>query len=161
LARNGRLDMKLNLGCNDRHLQGYVNVDLCPPADQIVDLSVFPWPWADSSVGHIVAHDIIEHIPNRIATMNQIHRVLRPGGRAEIVVPNASKGAGFYQDPTHISPYCMNSFQYFEHNSFAHRRFAKAYGITAAFRIVELSESAYQDVKEIVFKIKAVLEAVK
>ncbi len=101
------------------------------------------------------------HPLGRIHFMNELHRVLKPGARATIETPNASRGAGFFQDPTHKSPWCLNSFQYFEAGSFAHNRLAKTYGITAAFRVVSLGESSYQDVHEQVWKITAILEAVK
>lgn len=152
--------MRLNLGANDRRIEGFVSVDICEPADQIADLSQ-PWPWDDSSVDEVKAFDVIEHLPDRILTMNELHRVLRPGARAEIVVPSATKGAGFAQDPTHKSQWTLNSFQYFEAGSFAHKRLSRAYGITAAFRVVELGESRYRDVHEDVWKIRVVLEAVK
>ena len=93
--------------------------------------------------------------------MNELHRVLKPGARATVEVPSASKGAGFVQDPTHVSPWCMNSFQYFQSGSFAHKRLSRAYGITAAFRVVSLTERQYQDLHEPVWKITAVLECVK
>lgn len=152
--------MKLNLGANDRVLPGFLSVDIVPPADVIADLSR-PWPWPDSSVDEIRAYDVIEHVADRIHFMNEIHRVMRPGARATIETPNATKGAGFAQDPTHKSQWCLNSFQYFEHGAYAHTRFARHYGITAAFRIVSLTEAPYQDAYEQVWKITAVLEAVK
>jgi predicted SAM-dependent methyltransferase len=152
--------VRLNLGAADRKIDGFISVDICPPADQIVDLSK-PWPWPCSSVDEIRAHDVIEHIADRIHFMNQMHRVLKPGARALIETPNAAHGAGFFQDPTHKSPWCLNSFQYFESGSFAHNRLAKSYGITAAFRIVSLDEREYQDVREMVWKITAILEALK
>ena len=152
--------MRLNLGACDRRVDGFISVDIAEPADQIVDLAE-PWPWQDSTVEEVLAHDVIEHIANRIHFMNELHRVLRQGARALIETPNASRGAGYFQDPTHKSPWCLNSFQYFESGSFAHRRLAKAYGIKAAFRIVSLSEMSYQDVHEQVWKITALLEAVK
>lgn len=153
-------ETRLNLGCSDRAFPGFIGVDIAPPADVIADLRD-PWPWADSSVTEVRAHDVFEHLPNRIHTMNELWRVLKPGGQAVVEVPSATKGAGFAQDPTHVSPWCMNSFQYFEAGSFAHQRLAKAYGIKAAFRIVSLSERQYQDVHEPVWKITAILEAVK
>jgi len=141
-------------------MPGFIGVDICQPADQIADLSK-PWPWPDSSVDEVIALDVVEHLPDKINTLNELWRVLKPGARATIEVPSASKGAGADQDPTHTSRWNMNSFQYFEAGSFAHRRFAKSYGIHAAFRVVSLSEREYQDVMEPVWKITAVLEAVK
>lgn len=153
--------MKLNLGCSDRLIDGFVSVDIAPPADQVVDLSVFPWPWETSSIDAVKAFDILEHIPNRIGTMNELHRVLKPGAQAHIIVPSADKGAGYFQDPTHCSPYCRNTFQYFQHGSFAQQRFCGSYGITASFRIVSMEERPYMDMFDEVWKIDIVLEAVK
>lgn len=177
--------MKLNLGCADRVIPGYIGVDIAPPADQIVDLAA-PWPWPDSSVDGALAYDVCEHIetrldgwsrvPNqipwsertpfcngRIHFLNELHRVLKAGARATIETPNAARGVGYFQDPTHVSPYCMSTFKYFEHGSFAHTRLAKAYGITAAFRIIEMREepSPAEGFGEQVWKIHAELQAVK
>lgn len=152
--------MRLNLGAADRRIDGFLAVDICPPADIIADLAL-PWPWPDSSVEEVLAYDIIEHIADRVHFMNELHRVLRPGARATIETPNAARGAGYFQDPTHKSPWCLNSFQYFQDGSFAHNRLARSYGITARFKIIQLGEQSYQDVREEVWKITAVLEAVK
>jgi len=153
--------MKLNLGACDRRIDGFVSVDIAEPADQIVDLSVYPWPWETSSVEEIKAFDVIEHLPDRIATMNEMHRVLQPYGRVHIIVPSADKGSGWHQDPTHKSAWCRNSFQYYQHGSFAQQRLAKSYGITASFIIVSMEEKPYRDAYDEVFKIDVVLEAVK
>lgn len=152
--------MKLNLGCADRQFPGFRSVDKVPPADEIADLEQ-RWPWPDSSVDEVVAHDIFEHLPDRIHTMNELWRVLRPGGKATIEVPSAAKGAGFAQDPTHRSAWCMNSFQYFHDGSFAVNRLSKSYGIKARFKILSLTEREVKDVYEPVWKITAILEAIK
>ncbi len=152
--------LNLNLGACDRRIPGFLSVDIAPPADVIADLAQ-AWPWPDSSVDEVVAFDLFEHLPDRIHTMNELHRVLKPGARATIEVPNAAKGAGQWQDPTHKTGWCMNSFQYFRAESFAHNRLAKSYGITAAFRVLELTEREYKDEFEMVWKIRAVLQAVK
>ena len=95
--------MKLNLGCCDAPLGGYVNVDLVPGpgVDQVADLRQ-SWPWPDNSVEYIRAWDIVEHLPDKIFTMNETWRVLQPGGRVEIAVPTTD-GTGAFQDPTHVS----------------------------------------------------------
>lgn len=178
--------MKLNLGCSDRVIEGYIGVDIAPPADQIVDLEG-RWPWPDSSVDEVLAYDVCEHISaryvavddfslligcgspykrgidGRIHLMNELHRVLKPGAKAIIETPNAARGVGYFQDPTHVSPWCRSTFKYFEHGSFAHTRLAESYGITAAFRILVMREepSPAEGFGEQVWKIHAELEAVK
>lgn len=181
--------MKLNLGCSDRKIEGFTGVDIVPPADQIVDLEG-PWPWDTSSVEEVKAHDICEHVGDcdhevfscyrcgsgapigcyrerhplgRIHFMNELHRVLIPGGRALIETPNAARGVGFFCDPSHKTPWCLSSFKYFEHGAFAHTRLAKSYGITAAFKVLDLREHecSGEDPRERVWKIVANLEAVK
>ncbi len=177
--------MKLNLGSCDRAFPGFLSVDLCPPADQIADLSK-PWPWPDSSVEEVRAHDVFEHIGDcdhlnswcarcdagidnntlrhwsgRIHVMNELHRVLKPGARATVEVPSAAHGGGFACDPTHVTPWCLSSFAYFELGHAAHTRFAKPYGITAAFKVLALSESPDPSHREPVWKVTAILECVK
>jgi hypothetical protein len=171
--------MKLNLGCADRALAGFVGVDIAPPCDQVVDLAG-PWPWRTSSVEEVMALDVCEHIGDkprpedlvkdagwdvsgRIFFMNELHRVLRAGARATIETPNAAHGSGYWQDPTHVSPWCLSTFKYFEHGSFAHQRLSQAYGITAAFKVISLDErlTSGEDHREQAWKITAVLEAVK
>jgi glycosyltransferase involved in cell wall biosynthesis len=128
--------MKLNLGCCDAVIPGFVNVDIVPGpgVDQVADLSM-PWPWADNSVELVRAWDIIEHLPDKIETMNEIYRVLAPGGRAEIAVPTTD-GTGAFQDPTHVSFWNRRSFLYYEAGNPYRERFANSYGIKARFRTV-------------------------
>lgn len=147
--------MKLNLGCSDRHFAGYVNVDRCPPADQIADLSA-AWPWGDSSVEEICAFDIIEHLPDKIHTMNEAWRVLVPGGRFDIDIPTTD-GPGAWQDPTHVSYWNRNSFLYYTAGDPHRERFGDAYGVVARFRVV--SESLTRP--GVVAKLRIILEAVK
>jgi predicted SAM-dependent methyltransferase len=152
--------LRLNLGACDRRIAGFLSVDIVPPADVVADLSK-PWPWDDSSVDEVMALDVIEHIEDRIHFMNELWRVLKPGRWAVIEVPNATAGAGGFQDPTHKSYWTKNSFQYFEEGSFAHKRLARSYGIRARFHVVTLTEHQVKDRYEPVWKIHAVLEAVK
>lgn len=165
------IETKLNLGCADKFLPPpYINVDLKFPPAWVVpkdygieeaDLRTV-WPWDDSSIAAITAHDIIEHLPDRIHTMNEMWRVLQPGGQADILVPDALMGAGFIQDPTHVSMWTMNSFQYYQSGSFATGRLGDAYGITARFKVVTLErEELNEDPFDKVYKVHAVLEAVK
>ena len=129
--------MKLNLGCGDRRIDGYVGVDIAPPADQIVDLAG-PWPWPDSSIDEVLAYSVFEHLPHKLNTMNELWRVLRPGGIARLQLPLASEGDGGFCDPTHRSYWTRSDFEYY-HPGFPEReRFRNSYGVNADFRIISL-----------------------
>jgi len=148
--------MNLNLGCSDAHLPGFTNVDITEPADVIADLTK-PWPWPDSSVTLIRAHDIIEHLPDKLHTMNEAWRVLVSGGRVDIVVPTTD-GRGAWQDPTHTSFWNRNSFFYFTDGDLHRERFGAAYGLRARFKVLGDDLRKYADG---VVKLTILLEAVK
>jgi len=154
--------LKLNLGCSDQCVDGFINVDRWRPSwatpqnYKWADLAV-QWPWDDSSVDHIRAWDVIEHLWDKILTMNELHRVLKPGGTVEIVVPT-TEGRGAWQDPTHCSYWNRNSFFYHEAGNPHYERFHEAYGIRGAFHIVSEETQRLQDG---VVKLAIVLAAAK
>ncbi len=114
-------------------------------------------------------HPGYRHPLGRPHFMNELWRVLKPGGLARIETPNASRGSGFFQDPTHVMPYCLSSFKYFEEGAFARQRLGDAYGITARFKVREISERetsgeenwSRPEMREKAWKITAYLEAIK
>lgn len=155
--------MKLILGACDTTRPGFLTVDVEPPADIVADLSVHPWPWADSTVEEVVAHDVFEHLPNKRATLNELYRVLAPGGRADIIVPTFP-GVGAVCDPTHVSYWSAGDFEYFEKGNFARERFRNSsyYGVKADFRIVSWKWQNYANkFGEEVKKFQIFLEAIK
>ena len=80
-----------------------------------------PWPVDAETVTHVRASHVLEHIPaggDRIAVFNETHRVLQPGRCFEILVPLLLTRDGTVHwkaiaDPTHISYWCQQSFDYF------------------------------------------------
>lgn len=169
LQRTPVVAVRLHLGCSDDHKPGYLNVDQCPPADEIADLRK-PWPWADSSVAEILAHDVFEHLPSKIHTLNEAHRVLRPGGTLDLWVPcvylsDGRVNPGAFADPTHTSFWTMDDRYYFceaWNNSQGERgRLGPAYGITALFRPLKWELYEYGSGVERRSKVRAILEAVK
>lgn len=153
--------MRLNLGCSDRLKTGYINVDSFRPPNaddsfQQADLTTY-WTWPDSYVEEIVADDILEHLPDKIHTMNEAHRVLISGGLFRIFVPTTD-GRGAWQDPTHVSYWNRNSFWYYTKGVAEYERFHVSYGITACFNVVSEEMMEYSGN---VHKLSIVLEAVK
>lgn len=126
----------LNLGCGDDIREGYINVDCNYKHENVFNHDLeMDWPWLDSTVDYIIASDIIEHLHDKIFTMNEAYRVLKNDGRLHITVPTTD-GPGAFQDPTHVSYWNRNSFKYFELDNPYRDRFAASYGIKAKFKII-------------------------
>jgi len=132
--------MKLNLGACDRRFDGFLSVDIVQPADVIADLTK-PWPWEDSTVDEVLAFDVFEHLPDKRQTMNELWRVLKPGGIATIQVPHATDGDGGHCDPTHCSYWTTSDFEYYVPGLFERERFRKSsyYGVKADFKLINLT----------------------
>ena len=47
-----------------------------------------PLPFDDASFDVVVSMEVIEHLPDQLRFMNEIARILKPGGRAIITTPN-------------------------------------------------------------------------
>ncbi|MEU8267142.1 methyltransferase domain-containing protein [Sphaerisporangium sp. NPDC049002] len=45
-------------------------------------------PFPDASFDRVIAAEVLEHIPDDMAAMRELYRVLKPGGRAAITVPS-------------------------------------------------------------------------
>lgn len=74
-----------------------------------------PWPVEDNEVEYIRASHVLEHIPAgqpRLDVFNEAHRVLQPGGKFEVIVPLHPFWQA-YADPTHVSFWVPQSFDYF------------------------------------------------
>ena len=80
--------MKLNLGCGDKKMEGYVNVDVCGTPDLNYDLSCFPWPFEDNSADEVFSSHFLEHVPDYEKTILEIHRILKPDGILHFLVPH-------------------------------------------------------------------------
>ncbi len=93
--------MKLNLGCGDKYLNDFVNVDVRGKADVYHDLDKYPYPFKNSSVDFILASHILEHLKEPIRFFYEIKRILKNGGIAEISVPHYKDGKGAYSSFGH------------------------------------------------------------
>jgi O-antigen biosynthesis protein len=105
--------LTLDLGAAHGHPAGYIGVDRFPVegVDIVAELPN-PLPLADSSVGVIRAVDFLEHVADKVALINEIYRLLAPGGMLLSQTPSTD-GRGAFQDPTHVSFYNENSFWYY------------------------------------------------
>ena len=68
--------------------------------------SVTDLPFEDGSMGGVFSAHVLEHLwrDELLKAAAEIERVLRPGGKAIIVVPRPRDIWDFFADPTHVSP---------------------------------------------------------
>lgn len=109
--------MILNLGCGDRVVtdQPAVNVDLrtLQGVDVVHDLNVYPWPLGPCLFDKCQAEDILEHLVDLVAAVDEIWRVLEPDGLLWIRGPHFM-GRNWFADPTHQRAFNVFSFDYLD-----------------------------------------------
>jgi SAM-dependent methyltransferase len=105
----------LDVGCGKYKLPGSVGLDIVPleGVDVVHDLNTFPYPFDDDSFDRIRLSHVIEHIQSITKTMEELHRILRPGGELEITTPHHTD-ASSWQDPTHVWHLNSRSFDFFQ-----------------------------------------------
>jgi SAM-dependent methyltransferase len=145
----------LDLGCGASPRNPYGRdeahaVDLAAPEGidarffRRANLSVEPIPHADSSFDSVSAFDFLEHVPRVLTTadgrgtrfpfvelMNEIHRVLKPGGCFYAVTP-AYPSRQAFQDPTHVNFITRGTWEYF----CGSQPGARMYGYTGSFEML-------------------------
>jgi ubiquinone/menaquinone biosynthesis C-methylase UbiE len=108
--------LKLNLGCGQNHLPGYVNVDKYGEPDVRCDLEEFPWIWADNSVNEVVLHHVLEHLGETTAVylgiLKELYRICQPDAIVHITVPHP-RHDDFLNDPTHVRAVTPDSLALF------------------------------------------------
>jgi SAM-dependent methyltransferase len=104
----------LNLGSGKKQRADAVNVDLVASTepDLVHDLNQFPWPLPDGHFTEVYAMDVIEHLDNVVAVMEEIHRVCADDAIVHITLPHFSSSNAF-TDPTHRHYFSIFSFNYF------------------------------------------------
>ena len=118
----------LDLGCGrGEYLKGFVRKGLdgygvdqsaigtgvCSEAEIIQsDLENEPLPYEDDSFDVVFAKSVLEHFYYPEKIVQEIHRVLNPGGLALTMVPDwESVYKTFYVDYTHRTPFSLNSLE--------------------------------------------------
>ncbi len=92
--------MKLHLGCGQRNIPGFVNVDVLPAAHVGIVGRVERLPLADACASLIYASHILEHFDRHAykAVLAEWFRVLKPGGILRLAVPNFAACAAIYYE---------------------------------------------------------------
>lgn len=149
-------DCHLDLGCGTQPRNPYgrgtlYGVDIRAPAGpvdyehRVANLVLQPIPFADGSLGSVSAFDYLEHVPRLfpdgnggtcfpfVRLMDEIWRVLAPGGRLYALTPAYPHPEAFV-DPTHVNIITDESHAYFCGES----PLGRMYGFTGRFRAIRV-----------------------
>ncbi|CAH2031082.1 hypothetical protein [Trichlorobacter ammonificans] len=100
--------MKLHLGCGQRYLEGYVNIDFplsshTVQTESVADLhtDITTLRYLPGSVAEVRLHHLFEHFPRPVACglLACWHSWLHPGGLLRIEVPDFSRTARIVLNP--------------------------------------------------------------
>ena len=129
-------DRHLDLGCGLTPRNPYGRRELCgvdiralPSSPEIefrsANVALDPIPYPDNHFASVSAFDFLEHVPRLLATtdgrstwfpfivlMNEIWRVLAPGGRLYALTP-AYPNPAVFVDPTHVNFITEHTHEYF------------------------------------------------
>jgi hypothetical protein len=98
---------KYNLGCGDKKIDGFINVDKYEVfnPDKIIDLEKFPWDIETSSANTIILNHVLEHLGETtdifINIMKELYRISKPFAKIHITVPHPYS-YNFIVDLTHV-----------------------------------------------------------
>jgi len=104
----------VDLGCGRRRHPGAIGVDLAPlpGVDVIAHLEAAHLPFGDASLDTVLAFHVLEHLDDLPRVMQELARVLRPGGRCVVEVPYFASPSAF-ADPTHRRAFTYTTFEHF------------------------------------------------
>jgi SAM-dependent methyltransferase len=131
----------LDVGCGIKKAPGAIGIDRNPAsaADVLCDLDRTPYPFADNSFDRLEATHVVEHVSDVIRTLEEFHRLVRPGGRVRVVTPHYTDFSSFC-DPTHRWHLNSFSFRYFgeDHGGFGYYTRARFREISVHVRLLAL-----------------------
>lgn len=104
-------------------------------------------PFDDSTFDSVSCYDFIEHIPRLsigplstrfhfVEFMNEVYRVLRPGGKFYALTPYFPRPEAFV-DPTHVNIITKDTHKYFTAPDYS----AAVYGFVGKFRVVRVKKT--------------------
>ena len=111
--------MKLNLGCGNKLLKGYINLDKFNyyKCDVTHDLEKFPYPFKNDSVNEILLSHVLEHIGQQpdtfINIIKELYRICINNALIIINVPHP-RHEDFLSDPTHVRPITVLGLSLFD-----------------------------------------------
>lgn len=82
----------VNYVCGDLFTEGYSY------PDYVQNMNVLNIPFEDGLFDLVICNHLLEHVPNDRDAMRELHRVLKPGGKAILLVPISLNSSSTFED---------------------------------------------------------------
>jgi len=135
--------VRFEFGSGGMSRDGFYGLDILPiegvsvVADLNAPLDLIP----SNSVCEINSHHCFEHVSNIIGLMEEIHRIVIPGGLIKITVPHFSNPY-FYSDPTHRTFFGLYTMNYFSNvDDQLMTRKVPSFYTSVRFRVIDIKFS--------------------
>lgn len=147
--------IRFDLACGNNRQKGFKGVDITKEgtqADIEWDLLRFPWEFAkNNSVDQIFCSHFIEHLPHgtdgfndpMFQFMDEIWRILKPGGTATFVAPYYTSVRAF-QDPGHQRFINEQMFLYFT-KDWRKMNKLEFYPVKCDFKVVSMNHAVSEE----------------
>lgn len=124
----------LDLGCGISKRHGSIGVDSNPRVlpDVVHDLNFFPYPFKSKYFDEVYMDNSLEHLNEVIPVIEEIYRIIKPGGLVKIIVPYF-RSLWAFGDITHKKFFTVRSMEMFD----TYSSIAKKYDYTKARFIIE------------------------
>jgi ubiquinone/menaquinone biosynthesis C-methylase UbiE len=133
--------LRIDIGSGPRPRPGFYALDQLEleGIDIVADLNEPLALLPDSCAEHVFSSHTLEHVEKLLPLLAEIHRIARPGGLIELIVPHFSDPYA-YSDPTHVRFFGLYTMSYFvETEKQPHRRKVPAFYSRVRFEL----ESVY------------------
>lgn len=89
----------LQVGCGQNRFEGWINADIVPWADAVVFIER-RLPFASNSLETVYSEHVLEHVSAEqgLRFLEEVRRVLRPGGVVRIAMPDLDRIVADYQE---------------------------------------------------------------
>lgn len=120
------------------------NIEDVAPNVEMISAKVPPLPFEDASFDCVVSFQVIEHIEDDGRFVDEVYRVLKPGGLFIVSTPNAPMS--LTRNPWHVREYSAEQF-----STLLARRFEtiEAYGVSGNSSVMEYYEHNRASVERI------------
>ena len=108
------------------------------------DMTVPPILFENCSFDSVVSFQVIEHIEKDLDFVNEVARVLRPGGRFIVSTPNAPMS--LTRNPWHVREYCAEELQNILECNFSK---VEVYGVVGNEKVMEYYRKNRRSVRRI------------